>query len=67
MVQAQIVEIKKKIVNTILTRNQSNNSLDLSVSSSDNYNINISNEKSTCLANCKNILYQIENELKLSN
>ena len=58
---------KKKIVNTILTRNQSNNSLDLSVSSSDNYNINISNEKSTCLANCKNILYQIENELKLSN
>ena len=57
------VKNKKKIVNMTITRNQSNNSLDLSVSSSDNYTNNISNEKLTCLVNCKNILYQIENEL----
>ena len=60
------VKSKKKIVNVTITRNQSNNSLDLSVSPSDNYNNNMSNEKLTCLANCKNILFQIENELNKS-
>ena len=61
--KSETVKGKKKIVNTILTRNQSNTSLDLSVSTMDNHNINISNEKLTCLNNCKNILSQIENEL----
>ena len=60
------VKSKKKIVNVSITRTQSNNSLDLAVSPRDNYNNNISNEKLTCLANCKNILFQIENELNKS-
>lgn len=60
------IKSRKKIVNVSLTRTQSNNSLDLAVSPRDNYNNNISNEKLTCLANCKNILFQIENELNKS-
>ena len=54
---------KKKIVNMNITRNQSNVSLDLAVSSSDNHRENIVLNKENCLTNCKNILYQIENEI----
>jgi hypothetical protein len=53
---------KKKIVNTIITRNSSTSSLDLSVSVSDNHKETINLNKETCLMNCKNILFQIENE-----
>ena len=54
---------KKQIVNMNITRNQNNVSLDLSISSVDNRRDNISNEKVTCLLNCKNILFQIQNEI----
>jgi hypothetical protein len=53
----------KKIANVHLTRNASNASLDLSVSRLQNYKESISIDKEICLANCKNILFQLENEL----
>jgi hypothetical protein len=51
----------KKIVNFNITRNSSTTSLDLSKSETQNVFTN----KQICLANCKNILWQLENELKL--
>lgn len=53
----------KQIVNMNIVRNSHNNSLDLSVSSIQNYKHSISVEKEICLMNCKNILLQIENEI----
>ena len=53
----------KQIVNINITRSSSNASLDLSISSSQNYKENISIDKEICLMNCKNILFQIENEI----
>jgi hypothetical protein len=53
---------KKKIVNVNITKNASSSSLDLSVSSLQNYRESISMDKEICLMNCKNILSQIENE-----
>jgi len=53
----------KKIVNINITRSSSNASLDLSVSSSQNRTENMLINKEICLANCKNILFQIENEI----
>jgi len=55
---------KKEIVNVSITRNQSNVSLDLSMTSIQNHKETISNEKMTCLVNCKNILSQIEKQIK---
>jgi hypothetical protein len=54
---------KKKIVNMNITRNSSSASLDLSISSHENHRENINLNKETCLMNCKNILFQIENEI----
>ena len=53
----------KKLVNMNITRSSSNASLDLSVSLIDNFKENINLNKETCLVNCKNILFQIENEI----
>ena len=53
----------KKIVNINITRNSSSASLDLSVSLVDNFKESINLNKENCLANCKNILFQIENEI----
>jgi hypothetical protein len=53
----------KKIVNMNITRNSSNSSLDLSISSHQNHKEFITVNKETCLMNCKNILFQIENEI----
>jgi hypothetical protein len=53
----------KKIVNINITRNSSNASLDLSISSLQNYRESITVDKEICLMNCKNILSQIENEI----
>ena len=53
----------KKIVNINITRSSSNASLDLSVTNLQNYKESISIEKENCLMNCKNILFQIENEI----
>jgi len=54
---------KRKIVNMNITRNVSNASLDLSISSVDNHKESVSLNKENCLNNCKNILFQIENEI----
>jgi len=54
---------KKKIVNVNITKNPSNSSLDLSVSSLQNYKESITMDKEICLMNCKNILSQIENDM----
>jgi hypothetical protein len=53
----------KKIVNVNITKNPSNASLDLSVSSLQNYKESITMDKEICLMNCKNILSQIENDM----
>ena len=53
----------KKIVNMSITRSSSNASIDLSISSLEIIRENISVNKETCLVNCKNILFQIENEI----
>jgi len=53
---------KKKIVNVNITKNASSSSLDLSISSLQNYRESISMDKEICLMNCRNILSQIENE-----
>jgi hypothetical protein len=53
----------KKIVNMNITRSSSNASLDLSVTSLQNYKESISVDKEICLMNCRNILSQIENEI----
>jgi hypothetical protein len=58
---------KKNIVNMNITRNTISSSLDLSVSVSQNRFQTISMEKEVCLMNCKNILFQIENELLKRN
>jgi hypothetical protein len=50
-----------------ITRNTISSSLDLSVSVSQNRFQTISMEKEVCLMNCKNILFQIENELLKRN
>jgi hypothetical protein len=52
----------RKIVNMSITKNASNDSLDLSVSSIQNYKQSIRVDRETCLMNCRNILFQIENE-----
>jgi len=62
-----IVKKGKKIVNVNITRTASTASLDLSVNSADNIRENVSIHKETCLMNCKNILFQIENEIKKFN
>ena len=51
----------KKIVNFNITRNSSTSSLDLSKSDIET----VFSNKQICLANCKNILLQLENELKV--
>lgn len=53
----------KKIVNMSITKNASNNSLDLSVTSIQNYKQSIMVDREICLMNCRNILFQIENEI----
>ena len=53
----------KQIVNINITRSSSNASLDLSVSDNQNRKENLTIDKEICLMNCKNILFQIENEL----
>jgi hypothetical protein len=54
---------KKNIVNMKITKNQSQASLDLSVSKFDSYKENTHTDRNVCLRNCKVILEQIENEL----
>jgi len=53
----------KSIVNMNITRNSSNSSLDLSVTAIQNYKHSVVLDKEICLMNCKNILFQIENEI----
>ena len=53
----------KKLVNMNITRTTSKVSLDLSVSSLQNRKEAVLVEKETCLENCKNILFQLENEI----
>jgi hypothetical protein len=53
----------KKLVNTMITRNSSTSSLDLSISVQDTHKENIIVNKENCLMNCKNILFQIEKEI----
>ena len=54
---------KKNIVNMKITKNQTQTSLDLSVSKFETYKENIQIDRDVCLRNCKVILEQIENEL----
>jgi hypothetical protein len=53
----------KKIVNMNIVRSSSTSSLDLSISISQHNKDSIKNFKENCLLNCKNILFQIENEI----
>ncbi len=62
-VQVSTKSSKKNIVNMTITRNQVVSSLDLSISCSQNRLKTVSMEKEVCLMNCKNILFQLENEL----
>ena len=51
-----------------ITKSPSVSSLDLSISKLQNYKKGITADKEICLMNCKNILFQIENEmLKLTS
>jgi hypothetical protein len=53
----------KQIVNMMLTKSQSAESLDLSISKHQNYKKGISADKEMCLVNCRNILFQLENQI----
>jgi hypothetical protein len=53
----------KQIVNMMITKSQSSESLDLSISKHQNYKKGISADKEICLLNCKNILFQLENQI----
>jgi len=67
VLQALLFGIKtkssKKIVNMNITRSSSTASLDMSLTSTDNHKEMLMLNRESCLMNCKNILFQIENQI----